>query len=191
MRHVFLLTLVLLLLVGCAAPKPQVLLRTEMGDIRVEVYPRQAPVTASNFLEYVDQGLWEGAVFYRVVRMDNQPVNPVKIEVIQGGLFENAGSQALPAIEHETTERTGLKHVDGAFSMARLEPGTAGSEFFICVGNQPELDFGGRRNPDGQGFAVFGTVIEGMDVVRSIQQMDTDGQMLKRPVEILSISKEK
>ena len=171
-------------LCGCAASRPQVLMETEVGAIRVELRPDAAPVTAGNFLRYVDEGRWDGAVFYRP---DNQPVNPVKIEVIQGGLYEDPHGLALPPIEHETTAETGLRHTDGAVSMARLEPGTAASEFFICIGDQPELDYGGRRNPDGQGFAVFGTVTEGMELVRAIQQRPADGQLLLEPVRILSI----
>ena len=76
----------------------------------------------------------------------------------------------LPPIPHETTQQTGLRHADGTLSMARNEPGTASSEFFICVGDQPELDFGGKRNPDGAGFAAFGKVLAGLDVVRKIHQ---------------------
>ncbi len=157
---------------------PRVLLQTDLGNIILELYPQQAPVTVANFLRYVDEDRFEAACFYRVVRMDNQPNNEIKIEVIQGGLKDDDHPQSLPAIIHETTAQTGILHKDGTISMARNEPGTASSEFFICVNDQPELDFGGRRNPDGQGFAAFGRVIEGMDVVRKIQSQPVKGQYL-------------
>jgi peptidyl-prolyl cis-trans isomerase A (cyclophilin A) len=168
---------------------PQVLLRTEMGDILLEIFEKQAPITASNFLRCVDEGRFEGAIFYRVVRPDNQPNNDIKIEVIQGGLGRNDEQRGLPPIPHESTDKTGVLHLEGTLSMARSAPGTASSEFFICIGNQKELDFGGRRNPDGQGFAAFGRVIQGMDVVRKIQQQPAKEQMLVPEIKILSISR--
>jgi peptidyl-prolyl cis-trans isomerase A (cyclophilin A) len=172
---------------GCGKDNPKVLIKTELGDITVEVYQSQAPITASNFLKYVREGRFEGATFYRTVTMDNQPDDDIKIEVIQGGLGDDEAGLALPAIKHETTQQTGLHHLDGTISMARAEPGTASSEFFICIGNQPELDFGGRRNPDGQGFAAFGRVISGMDVVRKIQEQPADGQWLAPPIKITGV----
>jgi peptidyl-prolyl cis-trans isomerase A (cyclophilin A) len=120
--------------------------------------------------------------------MDNQPDNDIKIEVIQGGPGRQGRERQLPPIEHETTEATGIKHLDGVISMARNRPGSATSEFFICIGDQPSLDFGGMRNRDGQGFAAFGRVIKGMDVVREIQQLEPDGgQYLEEPVPIRRI----
>jgi peptidyl-prolyl cis-trans isomerase A (cyclophilin A) len=168
---------------------PHVLLKTDLGDITLEIYLDRAPITAGNFLRYVDEKRYEGATFYRVVRMDNQPDNPVKIEVIQGGLEFSPNPNTLPPIEHETTVRTGILHKDGVLSMARLKPGSADSEFFICIGDQPELDFGGKRNPDGQGFAAFGKVVNGMDVVRKIQHQPADGQMLVNKLRINSIKR--
>lgn len=171
-------------------PDPLVVMETELGQITVEVYLEAAPVTASNFLRYVDEGRFEAATFYRVVRLDNQPDNDVKIEVIQGGPDRAGRQRRLPSIEHETTGKTGIRHLDGVISMARNEPGSASSEFFICVGDQPELDFGGRRNPDGQGFAAFGSVVSGMDVVKKIQQLEPGGgQYLEKPVAITSIAR--
>ena len=180
-----------ILLFGCNADKnPKVFISTEMGDIIIELYADKAPITVANFLQYVDSEKFNGvACFYRVVRPDNQPNNPIKIEVIQGGFATDSlieKKQLLP-IKHETTNETGVLHLDGTISMARLEPGTASSEFFICIGDQPELDFGGKRNPDGQGFAAFGRVIEGMDVVKKIQQLEDKDQYLKKPVFIIEI----
>lgn len=158
-----------------------------MGNIILEMDTLHAPKTSKNFLAHVENGTFKTAVFYRTVRPDNQPNNSVKIEVIQGGLYSDAKIEKHPGIRHETTRETGLKHLDGTISMARNEPGSASTEFFICVGNQPELDFGGRRNSDGQGFAAFGKVIKGMDVVQKIQQLPDENQYLKEPVKIISM----
>jgi peptidyl-prolyl cis-trans isomerase A (cyclophilin A) len=179
-----------LALPGCGAGRrrnPVVAIRTDLGDIKIEVYREKAPVTAGNFLRYVREERFRGASFYRTVTSGNQPDNQIKIEVIQGGLGEDPDSLALPPIEHETTARTGVLHKDGTVSMARAEPGTAASEIFICIGDQPELDYGGRRNPDGQGFAAFGRVVEGMEVVRRIQAEPADGQWLSPPVVIRTV----
>jgi peptidyl-prolyl cis-trans isomerase A (cyclophilin A) len=174
----------LLVPVGFGAQNPKVLLRTELGDIALEVCLDRAPVTAANFLKYVDAGRYDGSVFHRTVTLDNQPNNTVKIEVVQGGQLP--ASSSFPAIPLERTSATGIKHFDGVVSMARSGPDTATSSFFICINDQPELDFGGRRNADGQGFAAFGRVVAGMDVVRKIQKQPADGQTLKPPVKILS-----
>ncbi len=173
---------------GCSSG-PKVVISSSLGDIVVEVFEEEAPISAANFLRYVDGGLFDGGSFYRVVRMDNQPNNDVKIEVIQGGRRGLTRSEGFPAIEHETTAATGVLHVDGAISMARSNPGTASSEIFICIGDQPELDFGGRRNSDGQGFAAFGKVVRGMDVVREIQQQPDERQNLETPVVIISVTR--
>ncbi len=160
-------------------------IETAAGDIRIEVDPDRAPVTAANFLRYVDAGLFDGSTFFRVLTPGNQPDSEFRVEVIQGG--DVAEEKCFPAITHETTKMTGLRHLNGTVSMARVEPGTATSSFFICIGDQPELDCGGRRNSDGQGFAAFGLVVSGMDVVQKIQDMEADGQYLKTPVKIISI----
>ncbi|MDR2232946.1 MAG: peptidylprolyl isomerase [Tannerella sp.] len=183
------ITVLAFVLNACEAGKnPLVTIRTEFGDIEVEIFIREAPVTGANFLQHVETGVFNtGACFYRVVRMDNQPDNDVKIEVIQGGLYD--GRDDFPPIAHETTEMTGIKHADGTLSMARSEPGTASTEFFICIGDQPELDFGGKRNPDRQGFSAFGKVTKGMDIVRKIQLQQDSLQYLIQPVAIQSIDK--
>ena len=168
-----------------------VTLDTTAGEIEVAVFVDRAPLSAADFLRYVDRGLYDGAAFYRVVRADNDRGTP-KIEVIQGGLLDEA--KALPPVAHETNRDTGVTHTDGTLSLARGAPGTGGGEaFFICVGDQPALDFGGTRNPDGQGFAAFGRVVRGMDVVRKVQAMPANapssseymkGQLLSEPVVI-------
>ncbi len=174
--------------VSCDRSDPMVLISTDLGAITLELYPELAPVTASNFLSHVENGDYANSIFYRVVRMDNQAQNKVKIEVIQGGLFHDDVLDTIPCIIHETTQETGILHTDGVISMARMEPGSASTEFFICIGDQPSLDYGGKRNPDGQGFASFGKVIKGMDVVRAIQALPDEGQYLKEQVLIRNIS---
>lgn len=185
-------TLCLILAMGCVGarmddPRHQatVDIQTADGLIRVVVDREHAPVTAENFLRYVRAGLYDGGVFHRTVTPQNQPQSAVKIEVIQGGMDPARETEGYPPIPLERTSVTGLRHLDGALSMARAEPDTATSDFFICIGDQPELDYGGRRNPDGQGFAVFGRVVKGMDVVRKIQASPAEGQTLKPPVPIL------
>ncbi len=189
MGTVWLSLLGLFSLSGAAQGPQRALIQTDLGDIEIELYQERAPVTVANFLKYVDERRFRGATFYRVVRLGNQPDNDVKIDVIQGGLGQDDHESGLPSIRHETTRETGILHEDGVISMARLEPGTASSEFFICVGDQPELDFGGRRNPDGQGFAAFGKVTQGMDVVRKIHQQTVDGQSLEPQIAIRDIVK--
>ena len=164
-------------------------METELGPIQLELYPDRAPITVSNFLRYVDENRYEDFHFYRVVHMENQPDNDVKIEVIQGGLGFDKHPMELPTIIHETTDKTGIRHLNGTLSMARLEPGTASSEIFICINDQPELDYSGKRNPDGQGFAAFGKVISGMDVIRKIQLLPETKQMLDKVVKVNSIQR--
>lgn len=166
-------------------PAPEVVIETDQGSIRVRLDPAHAPHTVANFLRYVDEHFFDGTSFYRTVRADNQPTSPVKITVIQGGPDEKKPEHEPIALER--TSITGLHHLDGTLSMARDGPDTATSEFFICVGDQPALDFGGHRNPDGQGFAAFGQVVEGMDVVRHINQAPVNGQRLAPPVAIKRI----
>jgi peptidyl-prolyl cis-trans isomerase A (cyclophilin A) len=181
------LTCAMLLAQPAAAQSlPRVVIQTSVGSIEVEVDTIHAPITGLNFLRYVDQGSYRGGRFHRTVRPDNQPDDKVKIEVIQGGLDPQRSKDAA-AIPLERTSETGLSHQDGTISMARDGPDTATSEFFICIGNQPELDSGGKRNPDGQGFAAFGRVVRGMDVVRSIQTARAQGQHLTPPIQILGI----
>ena len=186
----FIIFSVLLLVAGCKKENPKVLFTCSAGSFTVELYPEQAPVTVANFLKYVRENRYKDATFYRAVTLENQPANNIKIEVIQGGLWADQHPDRLPPIAHETTEKTGIHHLDGVISMARLQPGTASDAFFICIGSQPSLDYGGMRNPDGQGFAAFGQVIEGMNVVRFIQKYPANGQYLEPqlPVSIRLIS---
>jgi len=163
---------------------PHVVFRTERGEIELEVDTIRAPITGKNFLRYVDDGFFTNGSFFRVVRQDNQPNDSIRIEVIQAGASREKRGQGFPPIELERTSVTGLKHLDGTISMARAGVNTATSSFFICLGPQPALDFGGMRNPDGQGFAAFGRVVNGLDVARRIQGEAANGQTLVTPVGI-------
>lgn len=173
-------------------PRPatvQVVLETELGRFTVEVDIARAPVTAANFLKYVDDGSYDGGRFHRAVRPDTERRTDFPIQVIQAGI--KGARRDVPPIPLERTNTTGLKHVDGAISMARGGPDTATSDFFVCIGDQPELDFGGRRNADGQGFGAFGRVVAGMDVVRKIQAAPVKEQTetLTPPVGIVKASR--
>ena len=171
----------------------RVRMQTTAGSIDIELDAKRAPLTVANFLRHVDAGRYDGATFYRTVTRANDHGSPV-IEVIQGGLGNAAAP--WPPIAHESTAQTGLSHLDGTISMARGEAGTASSEFFICIGAQPGLDYGAPRNPDGQGFAAFGRAVSGMETVRRIHRQPAEGaadsayvegQMLTVPVRILEV----
>jgi peptidyl-prolyl cis-trans isomerase A (cyclophilin A) len=174
------------------APKPvTVIFQTEFGAITVEVDLQHAPNTAANFLKYVDGKFYDGGVVSRAVRPDNTTRHDVEIQVIQLQSDSARGREGFPAIPLERTSVTGLKHLDGTLSMARAGADTATSSFFICIGNQPELDFGGKRNADGQGFAAFGRVVSGMDVVKKIQASKTapGTETLDPPIKITSAAR--
>lgn len=170
-----------------AQPAPRVLIATTMGNFEAEVDTVHAPITAGNFLRYVDGRFFDGGSFGRTVRADNQPTDSVRITVIQASIARARSAEQFAPIDLERTKDTGLRHVDGALSMGRTTPNTARSSFFICVGDQPALDFGGHRNVDGQGFGAFGRVVTGMDVVRRINSAPANGQNLAPPVRIDSI----
>jgi peptidyl-prolyl cis-trans isomerase A (cyclophilin A) len=167
----------------------RVRVQTELGDIVMEIDAKRAPNTAANFLRYLNAGHYDGGTFHRTVKMDNQPDSPVKIEVIQAGVNPDRAKEGFPPILLERTSVTGLRHTDGVVSMARGQADSATSGWFICINDQPSLDYGGARNPDGQGFAAFGRVVQGMEVVRKIQQApNTDAQRLTPPIKILKVT---
>ena len=164
------------------------MINTELGEITIELFPDKAPLTVANFLKYVDAHLYDSSSFFRAVTLNNQPNNAVKIEVVQGGNVDSL--KEFGPISMETTKQTGLLHKDATLSMARSTPASATSSFFICINDQPSLDYGGKRNPDGQGFAAFGKVTKGIEVVKKIQQLYPDqGQYFKPPVLIISIKR--
>ncbi len=197
MRGLFLIITTIIMVLtfaACGAEKTaRVVFTTGLGDIEIEVYTDRAPLTADNFLYYVDNDLYDGEGFYRAVRPKTDPLG-MGMQIIQGGLLSTESVTA--PIDHETTQMSGLSHIDGAVSMARDEPGTGSAAyFFISIGENTFLDYGGTRNPDGQGYAVFGHVVKGMDVVRAIQMRETggpsantatNGQILTMPVTIIT-----
>ena len=170
-------------------------IETAHGVIDIAVDTKRAPVTAANFLKYVDAGLYDGGRFHRATRPDNYtpaPPNRPPMELIQGGINPDRRAEGFPPIPLERTSVTGLKHVVGIVSMARdAEADTARSDFFILLDEQPSLDFGGKRFDDGQGAAAFGRVVSGLDVVRKIQQQPVQGQNLTPPVTIQKIARVK
>ena len=166
-----------------------VVLETSQGDIVVAVYPDKAPLSANQFLRLVDDGIYNKSTFYRAARPDNYPlieVEPGKIiEVTEGRLIQGGVGSGFPnlgAIGHESTKQTGLRHVSGSLSWARAEVGTARSEFFICIDDVPQLDYGGFGSLDRKGYAAFGLVVQGMPIVRAINQQVTNGTVKKGAV---------
>ena len=176
---------------GCSNSdiSPIVVFETTAGAMEITVYPEKAPISAAEFLRYVDGGHYDGEGFYRVVRPDNDPLE-MGMSLIQGGRLDK--EMVFGPIEHELTTDTGISNAGGAVSIARLEPGSGSAAyFFINIGNNDFLDAGGTRNPDGQGYATFARVTQGLDVARSIQNMETSavsdqavtaGQILADPV---------
>jgi peptidyl-prolyl cis-trans isomerase A (cyclophilin A) len=169
--------------------RPNIVLETELGDVEIEVHLDTAPISGADFLMHVDEGLYDQQGFYRVVRADNDP-RDMGMSLIQGGILSQEFD--TPLIAHELTTDTGLSNTRGVISIARNEPGTGSAGFFfINIGDNSFLDTGGSRNPDGAGYATFGTVVHGMDVVEAIQSRDaggespnpvTDNQFLTDPV---------
>jgi peptidyl-prolyl cis-trans isomerase A (cyclophilin A) len=166
-----------------------IVIETELGNIEAELDSARAPITVTNILRYIDANLFADAQFFRSVRLDNQPTDSVKIEVIQLSTSRENSRNGFPAIPLERTSVTGIKHLDGTLSMARSRPDTGTSSFSIVINAQPEMDFGGKRQPDGQGFAAFGRVTKGMDIVKKIQGQPVTAQRLVTPVRIVRIAR--
>ena len=164
-------------------------MKTDYGSIYVKLFVKEAPTTCNNFLSYIDEHRYKDFHFYRTVTMSNQPMSNIKIEVIQGGLGFEKHLQKLPPILHETTNTTGIKHMNGTISMAGIEPRSARSKIFICINDQPELNYGGRRNIEGQGFAAFGKVIKCLNVVKVIHSLTEKDQFLNEEVKGNSIKR--
>jgi peptidyl-prolyl cis-trans isomerase A (cyclophilin A) len=176
-----------------AADRGQVaiVISTERGDIRAVLDSAKAPLTVTNFLRYIDAGLFADGAFHRTVTMENQPRDTVRIEVIQGRARRTRPDSGFAPIVLERTGVTGLRHRDGTLSMARSGPNSATSAFFITIGDQPALDEGGHRNLDGQGFAAFGRVTSGMEIVRAIQRAQHADQNLTPPIAITGIRRDR
>jgi peptidyl-prolyl cis-trans isomerase A (cyclophilin A) len=186
--------LILLLLIaalGCGGPKyknPHVVISTSMGDVELELFPDKAPKTVAAFLSYIDSGYYSNGAFYRVLMTEGFS-NDANTGLIQGGTWLSSDTKhpPVPGIAHESTKLTGLSHTNGTVSLARLEVGTASTEFFICIGNQTQFDYG--QGGDGEGFAAFGKVFEGMDVVRMIQREPANGESFAQKIVISKITR--
>ena len=146
-------------------------LDTSLGAVVIALKARQAPLTTANFLQYVDKKLYDGASFWRSAKSKS----PVDYGLIEGGL-QSDPNKVLPPVAHEPTTQTGLRHVDGTVSLARRAPGTGDSDFFVCVGEAPYLDANPAAEGDNLGFAAFGQVIKGMEVVHKILNLPTPGK---------------
>ncbi|MBI1683023.1 peptidylprolyl isomerase [Caulobacter hibisci] len=157
------------------APKPptRVAIETALGRIVIALHTKEAPITTANFLRYVDQKRYDGATFFRASRAPGAP----EYGLIQGGV-QGDPKRVLPPIAHESTTKTGLKHVSGTVSIARNAPGSATSDFFILIGDAPGLDANPAASGDNLGFAAFGTVVEGMDVAQKILALPTPGKAI-------------
>jgi len=168
---------------------PHVIITTRLGEIEFELYPSKAPKTTAAFLSYIKSGIYENSSFYRVLKTEELPTD-FNTGLIQGGIWKTspAKSKNIPGINHESTKQTGLSHTDGTISMARKDTGTATTEFFICIGDQSSLDSGKRGTPDGQGYAAFGKVVGGMDIVRKIQSQKSKGDSFDELIEIKNIT---
>lgn len=168
---------------------PVVIIETKFGNITVELYAQKAPATAAAFLRNSDSGFFDNSSFYRVLRNDNQVTGTLRSYLIQGGVWQSNPDlkSRFKPIPHESTRQTGILHKKGTISMARNEPGTATSEFFICVEDEPGFDYGGNNNADGQGYAAFGSVVEGMGTVMKIFQQPEDNQRFRPPVAIQKV----
>jgi peptidyl-prolyl cis-trans isomerase A (cyclophilin A) len=189
--HKLIIAAAALLLFSCSSNKnPHIIIKTNLGNVEAELYPDKAPKTVAAFLSYIDSGFYKNSSFYRVLFIEAM-ASDYNTGIIQGGIWQsnNKKAIALPGIVHEPPKLTGLSHTTGTLSLARSTPGTANSEFFICVGDQTGYDSSKNYNPDGLGFAAFGRVISGMDIVRQIHKQPANGQSFTRPVTVLNIER--
>jgi peptidyl-prolyl cis-trans isomerase A (cyclophilin A) len=189
--HKLIIAAVALLLFSCSSSKnPHIIIKTNLGNVEAELYPDKAPKTVAAFLSYVDSGFYKNSSFYRVLFIEAM-ASDYNTGIIQGGIWQsnNKKAIALPGIVHEPPKQTGLSHTTGTLSLARSTPGTANSEFFICVGDQSGYDSSKNYNPDGLGFAAFGRVVSGMEIVRQIHKQPANGQSFTKPIIILNIER--
>lgn len=186
----YLTIIFVLIFASCSQKKydhPRILITTQYGDIEAELYPDKAPKSVAAFISYIDSGYYKNTTFYRVLKDDELP-NDNNTGLIQGGLWPK--KKNLPGIPHESTRQTRLTHENGTLSLARLEAGSATTEFFICIGEKQQLDAGGSGTPDSLGYAAFGKVIKGMKIVRKIQNQSSTGDHFDQPVTIRNIELE-
>ena len=189
----YIIVLGCLALMGCdqqSYKNPHVVIETGTGDIELELFPDRAPKTVAAFLSYIDSGFYDHTSFYRVLKTEEFPTES-NTGIIQGGMWQTkpAKKMTIPGIVHESTGQTGLTHESGTVSLARLEPGTGNTEFFICIGDQSPLDSGRRGTADGQGYSAFGKVFKGMDIVRKIQAKKSHGDKFDEKIDIHKITR--
>lgn len=184
-------------------------IETSLGRLTAEIYDEKAPKTAAYFLRYVDEGFYNGAKIYRSLRDDNQGASNAKIDVVEMGhcnayydriLRHGMGEGEVydetqgfippyPKIRVETTEETGIRHLDGTLSLGRDNVDQVDTNIFVCIGPQPNLDYGGARHPDGYGFSAFGKITDGMELIRRIHQMPVEGQRITEDITIYKIER--
>lgn len=184
--------IIYILLLSCGHPHykdPHIIIETNYGDIEVELYPDKAPKTVAAFLSYIDSGYYTNSSFYRVVRVEDGA--GVNYGIVQGGIWLTNDKQhpSVPGIVHESTRQSGLSHTSGVISLARTTPGAASTEFFICVGDQSQFNYGNSHGGDTLGFAAFGKVLEGMDIVRKIQSQPSSGENFTEKIKINTIKR--
>ncbi len=178
---------------GCNQPQnknPHVLIVTSFGDIEIELFPVKAPESVRAFLSYVDSGFYNNSSFYRVVMAEGQSAAS-NVGLIQGGIWQTNDKlhPVVPGIVHEPTIQTGLSHTTGTVSLARTTPGSANTEFFICIGDQTLFDYGNKSGSDSLGFAAFGRVVKGMTIVRKIQEQQRNGESFGKKIIIDKIKR--
>ncbi len=181
---------------ACSQPKkynkPTIDIQTYFGDIIVELYPEKAPKTVAAFLSYVDSGYYKNTTFYRVLKKEDQSMNIAKTQLIQGGLWQTnfKKQQTNPGIPLETTKQTGILHKEGVISLARnTDPNSGNTEFFICMDDEPDYDYGGDASPDKQGYVTFGKVIDGMKYVKQIHDQPDFETNFRPPIKIINIKR--
>ncbi|MEP7237148.1 MAG: peptidylprolyl isomerase [Ferruginibacter sp.] len=190
MNKILIIALLFLSCNQAAYKNPHIVINTQLGDIEVELLPDQAPKTVTAFLSYIDSGFYNKTSFYRVLKSEDGPAI-TNTGIIQGGMWQTNPTKkaTIAGIEHETTKQSGLTHQSGTISLARLAPGSANTEFFICIGDKSPLDFGRRGTEDGQGYAAFGKVFSGMSIVRKIQGQKSHGDKFDEAIEIIKITR--
>lgn len=173
-----------------ASKNTHVLIVTALGDIEMELFPDKAPKTVAAFLSYIDSGFYKNSSFYRVVMLEGLSAEG-NVGLVQGGIWHTNDQQhpAIPGIDHESTKLTGLSHTSGTVSLARTTAGSASTEFFICIGDQSQFDYGNNNQGDTLGFAAFGNVSKGMTVIRKIQQQRRSDQSFDKKILIYEIKR--
>jgi peptidyl-prolyl cis-trans isomerase A (cyclophilin A) len=189
----FIFLILAILFYSCNHPNyknPHVLIVTSFGDIEVELYPEKAPKTVAAFLSFVDSGFYKNSSFYRVIMLEGLS-SAGNVGLVQGGIWQTNDKQHpfVQGVAHESTKLTGLSHINGTISLARTTPGSGNTEFFICIGDQSQFDYGNGLGADTVGFAAFGSVFKGMTIVRKIQSERSHDQHFDQKIVINKIER--